>query len=179
MRASSRYGAVIGGILLFSTAALAQSPDHLTDRQGRAVYVLAGGAACDADCALLWPPVPARAFRAAAGADAGLVGALALPDGTREATYAGKPLRYFAEDVAAGDTNGHRFREFGKVGYLVALSGREVGGRVTTADYADDDACGCGDAPATLQSRFAIAFAAPERPALSSQVIRAAAEDRS
>ena len=76
----------------------------------------------------------------------------------REATYAGKLLRYFAEDVAAGDTKHHRFREFGTVGYLVGLSGRPVGGRVTTADYADDDACGCGeragDAAIALRDRL-------------------------
>ena len=180
MLAFHRYGALIGGMLLFSTAAGAQAlglagsgPDHLTDAQGTAVYVLDGAAACTADCALLWPPVPADQFRAAAAsADARLVGAVVLPDGTAEATYAGKPLHYFAEDAQPGDVNGHRFQEFGTVGYLVSHSGREVGGRTATVSYADDEACGCTGVATTIAARFATAFDAPDRPAAPGLLLR-------
>ena len=104
-----RNTAIVGGMLAFSLLALTQAPaqagdaiDHLTDVHGRAVYVLSG-AACYGYCAMLWPSVPAGAVRALSPAKARLVGAEALPGGTSGATYAGKPLHYFAEDVLPGD----------------------------------------------------------------------------
>ena len=159
-----RNAAITGGMLAISLLALMQAPawagetaDHLTDAHGRAVYVLSG-AACEQDCALLWAPVPAGAVSASSPADTRLVGTEPLPGGTTGATYAGKPLYYFAEDVLAGDTNGHRFEEFGAIGYLVSPSGREVGGRAPSISYAADEACGCTDAPVTIAARFATAF---------------------
>ena len=110
---------------------------------------------------MLWPSVPAGAVRAPSPAKARLVGAEALPGGTSGATYAGKPLHYFAEDVLPGDMNGHRTEEFGTIGYLVGPSGREIGGRVAAVSYAADEACGCTDVPVSIAARFATAFAEP------------------
>ena len=162
-----RNTAIVGGMLVFSLLPLTLAPaqagdaiDHLTDVHGRAVYVLSG-AACDGYCAMLWPSVPAGAVRAPSPAKARLVGAEALPGGTSGATYAGKPLHYFAEDVLPGDMNGHRTEEFGTIGYLVGPSGREIGGRVAAVSYAADEACGCTDVPVSIAARFATAFAEP------------------
>ena len=80
------------------------------------------------------------------------------------ATYAGKPLHYFAEDVLPGDMKGHRAEEFGTIGYLINPSGREIGGRVAAISDAADEACGCTDVPVSIAARFATAFAEPVAP---------------
>ena len=158
----------MGAILAFAAGTLApaaghagETSAHLVDRAGRAVYVL-DGAACTGPCALLWPAVPAA--DAPAMPDARLAGTVALADGTEAATYAGKPLHYFAEDVLPGEANGHRFREFGTIGHLVTPSGRALGGQVAAGTDNDDDAaCGCGAAPENVSAGFAIAFAGAGR----------------
>ena len=68
------------------------------------------------------------------------------PDGNLQATYNGWPLYYFGEDIFAGDTNGHQFNEFGGDWYLIAPTGREVGGRLAGGvDYEKSEQCGYED----------------------------------
>jgi hypothetical protein len=113
-----------------------------------------GAGACDHDCTLLWPAVPSDRMPLS---QTGLLGELRR-DGILQATYAGRALYYFAEDLSAGDVYGNRFQEFGQMGYLVTASGHEVGGKVAAnASEWDDDNCGCADRP-DADARFAIAF---------------------
>lgn len=179
---------ITAGMLLFSVLALVHVPAragdalaHLADVRGRAVYMLSG-APCEGYCALLWLPVPAGEIAAPSPADARLVGARTLSAGRSAATYAGKPVYYFAEDVLPGDMNGHRFEEFRTIGYLVGSSGREIGGRAASISYADDEACGCSnvpvmDVPVTIAARFATAFAGPVAPTHFAPVRKRAAAE--
>lgn len=87
---------------------------YLTGANGMTLYIFAkdtagdGKSACNGDCATKWPPLVVASL-AEVKADSGATGALALAnrdDGTKQVTYKGLPLYYFAADKAAGDTTG-------------------------------------------------------------------------
>jgi len=63
--------------------------------------------ACTADCATNWPPVTSDAAPTLGkGLDAEDFGTLTRDDGTKQVTFYGHPLYFFAGDKAAGDTTG-------------------------------------------------------------------------
>jgi predicted lipoprotein with Yx(FWY)xxD motif len=75
----------------------------LTDGAGRAVYLwTADGlnkSACSGACAGAWPPVPADGKATVADrAEISALGTITRPDGTKQVTYDGHPLYYFAGD---------------------------------------------------------------------------------
>lgn len=60
---------------------------------------------CNGDCAATWPPVPATTD--VEGVDADLIGSVTRDDGSEQLTINDNPVYLFANDAAAGDTNGH------------------------------------------------------------------------
>lgn len=103
----------------------------LTDSSGHAVYLWvkdpAGKSVCSGACAGAWPPVPANgAATASGGAKAADLGTITRPDGTKQVTYAGHPLYYFAGDSGPGQTNGQGSNGFGAKWWLVAPSGAQI-----------------------------------------------------
>jgi predicted lipoprotein with Yx(FWY)xxD motif len=88
---------------------------HLVDGDGRSLYyfakdVPAGGTQaaisnCNAGCLAIWPIFNADDV-VAQGIDATDVGQITRTDGSKQTTYKGFPLYYYAGDTAAGDTNG-------------------------------------------------------------------------
>jgi predicted lipoprotein with Yx(FWY)xxD motif len=107
----------------------------LTDGSGRAVYLwtkdsmdksAASGAVVGA-----WPPVPAKGMvTTSGGAQAGDLGTIT---GTKQVTYDGHPLYYFAGDSGPGQTNGQGSDGFGAKWWLVAPSGAQITGAETAA----------------------------------------------
>jgi hypothetical protein len=63
---------------------------------------------------------------AGTGVTSGDLGTITRSDGTKQVTYAGHPLYYFAGDSAAGQTNGEGSHGFGAPWYVVAPSGQQV-----------------------------------------------------
>ena len=109
----------------------------LTNASGRAVYLWAKDgmnmSACSGACAAAWPPVPATGqLTAAGGAKASDLGTITRSDGTKQVTYDGHALYYFAGDSAAGQTNGQGNDGFGAKWWLVA----PAGSKITVADSA-------------------------------------------
>jgi predicted lipoprotein with Yx(FWY)xxD motif len=109
----------------------------LTNGSGRTVYLWAKDgmnmSACSGACAAAWPPVPATGtLTATGGAKASDLGTITRSDGTKQVTYDGHPLYYFAGDSAAGQTNGQASDNFGAQWWLVASSGAKI----TAADTA-------------------------------------------
>jgi predicted lipoprotein with Yx(FWY)xxD motif len=103
----------------------------LTDGAGRAVYLwTADGlnkSACSAACAGAWPPVPADGRATVAGrAEISALGRITRPDGTKQVTYDGHPLYYFAGDSGPGQTSGQGSDGFGAKWWLVAPSGAQI-----------------------------------------------------
>ncbi len=88
---------------------------HLVDGNGRSLYYFAkdvpAGAAkaavsnCNAECVPVWPIFHTDSV-VAQGINATDVGEITRSDGSKQTTYKGFPLYYFAGDTAAGDTNG-------------------------------------------------------------------------
>jgi predicted lipoprotein with Yx(FWY)xxD motif len=126
---------------------------HLADNRGFSLYLFEKGRDsgqrsnknnCVGDCLILWSPVPGDPFPTIGnGLDATLVGSFRRSDGTVQATYNGRLLYYFGEDLVAGDINGHQFEEFGGVGYLVTPTGRELGGQIAGKNYQGGEDCVC------------------------------------
>jgi predicted lipoprotein with Yx(FWY)xxD motif len=108
----------------------------LTNASGRAVYLWAKDgmnmSACSGACAAAWPPVPATGqLTAAGGAKASDLGTITRSDGTKQVTYDGHALYYFAGDSAAGQTNGQGSDSFGAPWWLVAPTGAKITGTDT------------------------------------------------
>jgi predicted lipoprotein with Yx(FWY)xxD motif len=83
----------------------------LADPQGRTLYWYAkdtaGTIACTGNCATTWPPFSTS--NASPTLPSGVIGTLAVitrPEGTKQVTYDGQPLYYYAKDTAPGDANG-------------------------------------------------------------------------
>src|SRR6202453_1801339 len=103
----------------------------LTNGSGRTVYLSAKGgmnmSACSGACAAAWPPVPATGMlTATGGAKASDLGTITRSDGTKQVTYDGHALYFFAGDSAAGQTNGQGSDSFGAKWWLVAPSGAKI-----------------------------------------------------
>jgi predicted lipoprotein with Yx(FWY)xxD motif len=103
----------------------------LTDSAGRSLYLWTPDtkteSMCSGACATAWPPLTAKgAPTAGTGATPSDLGTISRSDGSKQVTYAGHPLYYFAGDKAPGQTNGEGSNGFGAPWYLVAPSGQQV-----------------------------------------------------
>lgn len=105
----------------------------LTDGSGHSVYLWVkdptGKSVCSGSCASAWPPVSASGtVTASGGAKAADLGSITRSDGTKQVTYDGHPLYYFAGDSSAGQTNGEGSNGFGAKWWLVSPSGAQLTG---------------------------------------------------
>lgn len=67
---------------------------------------------CYTGCAAVWPPVLASGTPAVAGkANASLLGLTTRRDGTKQVTYNGLPLYYYAADTKAGQATGNHLKD--------------------------------------------------------------------
>lgn len=104
---------------------LAAGPKRLT------VYLFEGdhgtSSSCTGACAQVWPPVTtAAAASAAGGAIAADLGTTTRADGTKQVTYKGHPLYFFAKDKDDGDAYGQGVHGFGADWYVLKPSGAKV-----------------------------------------------------
>jgi predicted lipoprotein with Yx(FWY)xxD motif len=105
---------------------LAAGPKKMT------VYLFEGdkGAAassCAGACAAVWPPVTTSAVAVVHGAAMSAdLGTITRSDGTKQVTYKGHPLYFFAKDKDSGDAYGQGVHGFGSDWYVLAPSGSKV-----------------------------------------------------
>jgi len=104
---------------------LAAGPKRLT------VYLFEAdkgpASACSGACAQAWPPVTTGgAPVAAAGAVSADLGTIVRADGTKQVTYKGHPLYFFAKDGDAGDAYGEGANAFGADWYVLRPNGSKV-----------------------------------------------------
>jgi predicted lipoprotein with Yx(FWY)xxD motif len=133
----------------------------LTNSSGRAVYLWAADSMnksmCSGACAQAWPPVTSKGqVTAANGAKAADLGTITRSDGTKQVTYLGHPLYYFAGDSGPGQTNGQGSDSFGAKWWLVAPAGMKI----TVADSAAGAANSSAKAPASSGGYSAAASSA-------------------
>ena len=116
-----------------ATVSISDSTDFgsiLVDSEGMSLYVFfndtqnSGTSTCTGECAVAWPALVSQGAPAAGdGVDAALLGTITRDDGTMQVTYNGWPLYYFADDTAAGDTNG---QGLDGVWFLVSPTGEAI-----------------------------------------------------
>jgi predicted lipoprotein with Yx(FWY)xxD motif len=116
-----------------ATIALATNAlgEIIVDAEGKTLYAFtpdtAGESTCYDDCATNWPPLLATDGEmpaAGTGLDATKLTTVARTDGTMQVKYGDWPLYYFANDAAAGDTNG---QGVGTKWYVVDAAGELIG----------------------------------------------------
>jgi len=87
----------------------------LVDAQGKTLYYFAndvasnGASACNGQCAALWPPFSARTITVSSPLDTADFGTITRADGSKQTTYYGWPLYYYAADKNSGDMSGENF----------------------------------------------------------------------
>jgi predicted lipoprotein with Yx(FWY)xxD motif len=95
------------------------------------VYLFEGdkraGSACTGACTHVWPPVTTTGqAKSGGGAMAADLGTIMRSDGTRQVTYKGHPLYFFARDGDKGDAYGQGVKGFGASWYVLSPSGSKV-----------------------------------------------------
>ena len=126
---------------------------YLTGSSGRAIYLFVADtgdkSACSGACASLWPPVTTSGTPSGAGgALASDLGTITRSDGTKQVTYKGHPLYYYAPDTTAGQTTGQGSTQFGAKWWLVAPSGSAIT-VVHTASSGSSSASSSGSSTST------------------------------
>ena len=111
--ASAAPSAAAGGAYTLTIVTSATVGKYLSGEDGKTLYEFSADStpnksACTGSCATNWPPfVLDTGETAVAGAGVtGTIATFARDDGSTQVSYNGKPLYYFANDKAAGDTNG-------------------------------------------------------------------------
>ena len=98
----------------------------------RTVYLFAAdkgpASTCSGACAEVWPPVITTGNpKAAGGANTADLGTITRSDGTKQVTYKGHPLYYYAGDGPnGGETSGQGISSFGAPWYVLTPSESEV-----------------------------------------------------
>jgi predicted lipoprotein with Yx(FWY)xxD motif len=111
--ASAAPSARAGGAVTLTVVTSAIVGKYLAGANGMTLYVFSpdttpNKSTCTGACATNWPPLTVAAGGTAPTATGatGTLATFARDDGTTQVSYNGKPLYYFVNDKAAGDTNG-------------------------------------------------------------------------
>jgi predicted lipoprotein with Yx(FWY)xxD motif len=112
-------------------AAHSQYGTILFDGRGFVLYAFTkdtgGRSACTGACAKAWPPyIVTGKPLAGRGVDAGRLGTVRRSDGSRQATYAGRPLYYYISDRKPGQILCQNVSEFGGLWLVVRPNGTVV-----------------------------------------------------
>ena len=88
--------------------------DTLVGAGGKTLYTsdveAKGGIRCTGACTSFWKPLAASGAKPTAAGDAGRLGVVKRPDGTRQVTSNGRPLYTFAEE-GSGEAKGDGFTD--------------------------------------------------------------------
>jgi len=103
----------------------------LFDGRGFVLYAFTkdarGRSACAGACAKAWPPyLVTGSVAAGRGTDARRVGTIRRRDGSRQATYAGRPLYFYVGDRKPGQILCQNVSEFGGLWLVVRANGTIV-----------------------------------------------------
>ena len=136
LAAAALAGAAVSAVALGSTSHPGVSlrttrfGSVLVAANGRTLYLFTADgktSACTGACAALWPPLLAKgSVVAGAGVSSSLLGTVKRPGGTRQVTYAGHPLYFFAGDAKAGQMKGEGIVHFGGKWFVLSPRGVKV-----------------------------------------------------
>jgi predicted lipoprotein with Yx(FWY)xxD motif len=108
--------------VVISTTKTPEDGTLISGANGRTLYVFkadekstsahAKSSTCYGGCANVWPPVIVAGTPTVAGkANASLIGVTTRRDGTKQVTYNGLPLYYYAADTKAGQATGNHLKD--------------------------------------------------------------------
>jgi predicted lipoprotein with Yx(FWY)xxD motif len=127
--ASASASAAAGAEIKLADSSLGQI---IVDGAGKTLYMFTpdegGTPTCYDDCAAAWPPLladDAASVTAGTGLEASKITVVDRTDGGKQVKYGEYPLYYFANDAAAGDTNGQGLNE---KWYVVGADGEPIKG---------------------------------------------------
>jgi predicted lipoprotein with Yx(FWY)xxD motif len=105
----------------------------LADSKGRSLYLFeadkGANSVCYGACASYWPPLTTSGKPSVGGGiSMSKLGTVARRGGTRQVTFDGHPLYYFAGDSAAGQTNGEGLTDFGGGWDVLDPAGKKIEG---------------------------------------------------
>jgi predicted lipoprotein with Yx(FWY)xxD motif len=103
----------------------------LFDGRGFVLYAFTkdprGRSACSGACAKAWPPyLRSGMLSAGPGIKRSLLGSVRRANGSRQVTYAGRPLYYYVGDAKPGQIRCQNVSEFGGLWLIVRASGKLV-----------------------------------------------------
>jgi predicted lipoprotein with Yx(FWY)xxD motif len=155
---SSSGGSMSGGTVIETGSSSAGTV--LTNGSGRAVYLWAKDTGnmsdCNGACAGAWPPVTSTGpATASGGAKASDLGTITRSDGSKQVTYDGHPLYYFAGDSGPGTASGQGSDGFGAKWWLVAPAGGDVTAAVNSFTAGKSAAAPAAPAPSAPASSSA------------------------
>jgi predicted lipoprotein with Yx(FWY)xxD motif len=129
---------VVSEVPAAKTATTAGIGNHLTDANGRSLYMFALDtkqvSRCMDACTIAWPPFAGESSSTDAPVQHAMLGTIDRADQRRQSTYNGMPLYYYDDDKKAGDIEGQGKDEFGGRWYLVSPNGRPLAAS-TPADH--------------------------------------------
>lgn len=116
----------------------------LTDAKGKTLYFFAkdskGMSSCTGGCLANWPIYHNADPSSDIGIDKSLIGEITREDGTKQSTYKGWPLYYYANDLTTNDVKGDAFLKIwyvAKPDYLLMLANAQLIG-ADGKSYKDD-----------------------------------------
>ena len=125
----SAAGKAVTKTAVVITTAKGTPGTYLTDEAGNTLYLWVADpknqSECTGKCATFWPPVLGAPQALGKVAQAGL-GTLTRADGTKQVTYHGHALYYFAEDSKPGETNGQGSNGFNALWWVVSAAGKAI-----------------------------------------------------
>ena len=135
-QSSATPASAAGSSATVITTANSSGGAFLTNSSGRAIYLFLADSKdksnCSGACASTWPPVTTTGTPTASGsAQSSDLGTITRSDGTKQVTYDGHPLYYFAGDTGAGTDKGQGIDGFGAKWWLIAPSGSSITTAVT------------------------------------------------
>jgi predicted lipoprotein with Yx(FWY)xxD motif len=127
-QSSAAAPAVPSGPAMVSIGKAGSLGSFLVDEKGMTLYLFTkdtpGTSTCYDKCAAAWPALlTAGTPTAGNGVDPSKFGTTTRTEGSKQVTYNGWPLYYFAKDKQPGDTTG---QGVGSVWYVVAPTGNAV-----------------------------------------------------
>lgn len=122
---------------------------YLVSNSGRALYLWAadtgGKSSCSGACAKTWTPLTSTgAPHASGGASASDLGTIRRSDGSKQVTYRGHPLYYYAPDTGPGMTTGQGTNSFGAKWWLVSPSGSPITSQSSSSNSSGSSSGGYG-----------------------------------
>lgn len=144
---SSSAAASSSGSTVITTVS-SSAGTFLANGSGHAVYLWSkdgnGMSACTGACTGAWPPVTTTGqVSASGGAKSSDLGTITRSNGTKQVTYDGHPLYFFAGDSGPGMASGQGNDGFGAKWWLVSPSGSDI-----TAAVSSFTKSGSGTSPA-------------------------------